>query len=109
MQGLCPWRILLPGFVIPLQVHVRLRIARAHVNIPVSLTWLCFQPQMFSVANSHEMTFFRQFFPCCYLISFLTNYFTLFIFLVPEVISVSARGSHPAHYCRVTLQAGHIY
>lgn len=67
---------------------------------------LFFQPQMFFVANSHKMTLFRQFFPCCYLISFLTNYSKLFTFLIPEVISVSAGGSHPAHYHRLTLQAG---
>lgn len=62
---------------------------------------LFFQPQMFPVANSHKMPLFRQFFPCCYLISSLTNYSKLFAFLIPEVISLSAGGSHPAHYHRL--------
>lgn len=67
-----------------------------HVNILVPLTGLFFQPQMFSVADSHKMTLFQQFFPCCYLISSLTNYSKLFASPIPEVISLSAGGSPPS-------------
>lgn len=108
MQGLYPWRILWPGCVLPSPacacVIARHMYTCKHTN--TTCLALFFQPQIFSVANSYKMTLFRQFFLCCYLIGFLTNYCKLFAFLIPEVISVSAGGSHPAHYQRLPQQTG---
>lgn len=103
VPGLGPWRTLRPGFALPSPTCACVCEHHMCTCKHTSTTRLALfsQPQMFSVANFYKMTLFRQFFPCCYLISSLTNYSKLFAFLIPKVISLSAGGSHPARYHRL--------